>query len=114
LVRFVSKLAGASHPSERVLRYEACAPVIGSPSETQSSGSFSVLEFGAGSIFGFTSSLSMGRAALLLVITELRKNRSRNVRGINALTGPRVPAFARYRWSEGVRDRNDVLKTLFL
>jgi hypothetical protein len=46
----------------------------------------------------------------LLVITELRKNRSRNVRGINALTGPRVPAFARYRWSEGVRDPNDILK----
>jgi hypothetical protein len=51
------------------------------------SGSFSVLEFGAGSIFGFTSPPSLARAALLLVITELRKNRSRNVRGTNAFLG---------------------------
>jgi hypothetical protein len=43
----------------------------------------------------------MGRAAFLLVITELRKSRSRNVQDINALKGSRVPAFARYRWSDG-------------
>ena len=49
-VRRISKLFAASHSSETVLRKEACAPFTGSPAETQSSGSLSVLELGAGLI----------------------------------------------------------------
>ena len=45
--------------SESVLRYEACAPVIGSAPETQSSASFSVFELGAGSILGLGSFTSL-------------------------------------------------------
>src|SRR5205807_2663344 len=44
LVRPSSYALGSCACSERVLRYEACAPVMGSSPETQSSGSFSVLE----------------------------------------------------------------------
>src|SRR4051794_30558991 len=44
LVSFSLNASGQWACSQSVFRYEACAPVIGSSPETQSSGSFCVLE----------------------------------------------------------------------
>jgi hypothetical protein len=52
LVNPGANASGSLHCSDNVLRYDACAPVIGSFPETQSSGSFSAFVFGLGSILG--------------------------------------------------------------
>src|SRR3954463_14386065 len=54
LVSVSSNASGSPHSSDSVLRYDACAPVIGSLPETHSSGGFSVLDGGSGSSFGFS------------------------------------------------------------
>jgi DNA topoisomerase I len=54
LVRDWLNSPGRPSCSVSVFRYDACAPVIGSSPDTQSSGSFSVLDSGGGSTFGFS------------------------------------------------------------
>src|SRR5437588_287987 len=63
LVSDASKASGSCTCSDSVLRYDACAPVIGSSPDTHSSGGFSVLDRGSGSIFG----LSWGGAAFTFI-----------------------------------------------
>jgi hypothetical protein len=55
--------------SVSVFKYDACAPVIGSSPETQSSGSFSVFDNGGGSTFGF-SVVVMARPSCWFVPTN--------------------------------------------
>ena len=70
------------------LKIRSLGAVIGSLPESKSSGSFSVLEFEAGSILG------LGLLTLFAVMTQLSAHcRSRIVRGENADKRRRVPAI---------------------
>src|SRR4029079_4809331 len=65
LLSFTSKAVGSPACSDNVFRYDACAPVIGSSPDTQSSGFLAVFEGSSGSSLGLSeTSVLLSRRAI--------------------------------------------------